>query len=188
MVQFSQPFLETLTQIFLKVSHPFPGGIKFKRSEFFYQIGGGGLVIDAIKRQFFNFFLLFLSDLQAERKTFDIVQCPWQQSDTSEDKFREVRTRFFSYGDIEVVQTRENGKWKRGGTKVASSVYGGRGVENVEWVTQFPATNSKERLRESQCCGSGSVVSVCFWTSRIRSKSIIICTDPNQDLSMIKQK
>ena len=27
---------------------------------------------------------------QAERKTSDIVQCPWQHSDQSEDKFREV--------------------------------------------------------------------------------------------------
>jgi len=32
----------------------------------------------------------FFYDFQAERKTFDIVQCPWQHSDKSEDKFREV--------------------------------------------------------------------------------------------------
>ena len=32
----------------------------------------------------------FFYDFQAERKTFDIVQCPWQHSDQSEDKFREV--------------------------------------------------------------------------------------------------
>ena len=32
----------------------------------------------------------FFYDFQAERKTFDIVQCPWKQSDKSEDKFREV--------------------------------------------------------------------------------------------------
>lgn len=32
----------------------------------------------------------FFYDFQAERKTFDIVQCPWKHSDKSEDKFREV--------------------------------------------------------------------------------------------------
>jgi len=32
----------------------------------------------------------FFYDFQAERKTSDIVQCPWQHSDQSEDKFREV--------------------------------------------------------------------------------------------------
>lgn len=32
----------------------------------------------------------FFYDFQAERKTFDILQCPWQHSDKSEDKFREV--------------------------------------------------------------------------------------------------
>lgn len=32
----------------------------------------------------------FFYDFQAERKTFDIVQCPWQQSETSEEKFRKV--------------------------------------------------------------------------------------------------
>ena len=37
-----------------------------------------------------NIYLHFVSFLQAERKTSDIVQCPWQHSDQSEDKFREV--------------------------------------------------------------------------------------------------
>ena len=32
----------------------------------------------------------FFYDFQAERKTFDIVQCPWQHSPQSEDKYREV--------------------------------------------------------------------------------------------------
>jgi len=32
----------------------------------------------------------FFYDFQAERNTFDIVQCPWQQKDNSEDKFRKV--------------------------------------------------------------------------------------------------
>lgn len=32
----------------------------------------------------------FFYDFQAERKTFDIVQCPWQHSAQSEDKYREV--------------------------------------------------------------------------------------------------
>ena len=32
----------------------------------------------------------FFYDFQAERKTFDIVQCPWQHSDQSDDKYREV--------------------------------------------------------------------------------------------------
>mgnify|MGYP001450139956 CR=1 FL=1 len=32
----------------------------------------------------------FFYDFQAERKTFDIVQCPWKHSDKSDDKFREV--------------------------------------------------------------------------------------------------
>jgi len=32
----------------------------------------------------------FFYDFQAERKTFDIVQCPWQQSETSDEKFRKV--------------------------------------------------------------------------------------------------
>jgi len=32
----------------------------------------------------------FFYDFQAERKTSDILQCPWQHSDKSEDKFREV--------------------------------------------------------------------------------------------------
>jgi len=32
----------------------------------------------------------FFYDFQAERKTFDIVQCPWKHSDNCEDKFREV--------------------------------------------------------------------------------------------------
>jgi len=32
----------------------------------------------------------FFYDFQAERKTFDIVQCPWQQADKSEEKFRKV--------------------------------------------------------------------------------------------------
>ena len=32
----------------------------------------------------------FFYDFQSERKTFDIVQCPWQHSDQSDDKYREV--------------------------------------------------------------------------------------------------
>jgi len=32
----------------------------------------------------------FFYDFQAERNTFDIMQCPWQQSENSEDKFRKV--------------------------------------------------------------------------------------------------
>ena len=32
----------------------------------------------------------FFYDFQAERKTFDIVQCPWKHSDDCEDKYREV--------------------------------------------------------------------------------------------------
>jgi len=32
----------------------------------------------------------FFYDFQAERKTFDIVQCPWQQSQNSDEKFRKV--------------------------------------------------------------------------------------------------
>ena len=32
----------------------------------------------------------FFYDFQAERKTFDIVQCPWQHSESSDDKYREV--------------------------------------------------------------------------------------------------
>ena len=32
----------------------------------------------------------FFYDFQSERKTFDIVQCPWQHSDGSDDKYREV--------------------------------------------------------------------------------------------------
>jgi hypothetical protein len=36
----------------------------------------------------------FFYDFQAERKTFDIVQCPWQQSQTSDEKFRKVKILF----------------------------------------------------------------------------------------------
>jgi len=32
----------------------------------------------------------FFYDFQSERKTFDIVQCPWQHSNQSDDKYREV--------------------------------------------------------------------------------------------------
>lgn len=32
----------------------------------------------------------FFYDFQAERKTFDIVQCPWQQAENSDEKFRKV--------------------------------------------------------------------------------------------------
>ena len=39
----------------------------------------------------------FFYDFQAERKTFDIVQCPWQQSETSDEKFRKVTNILLSH-------------------------------------------------------------------------------------------
>ena len=43
-----------------------------------------------IRKSFINSHMQIDYFHQAERKTSDIVQCPWQHSDQSEDKFREV--------------------------------------------------------------------------------------------------
>ena len=55
----------------------------FTNSKFFYDFQ---VIVNDVN----SAFLIYMLFCKAERKTSDIVQCPWQHSDQSEDKFREV--------------------------------------------------------------------------------------------------
>ena len=70
----------------LQPQHRRPLHPALHKLQIFLRFSGDQSILDISCRNFESFH-------QAERKTSDIVQCPWQHSDQSEDKFREVNQK-----------------------------------------------------------------------------------------------